>query len=698
MSKSNSSKRHIKEKEFNPAMRIRDFYSFSLQVLKEINYAREHPDEFLEKLNELKETIKDSKDNCLFIENVPFIYNNLPKSLDDAINFLENQKELPQLIYNKTITQACDYLLDELVSHDGLDDDNADNYSLENRLSKFGHPFGENYELIDYGMFDPEFIVINFILGDGDKNKFERNVIFNPKMKYIGIASGILSSEKICTIINFCEEFYDLNEKIPSNIERKYNKKVPSFNTKTINNYSGKTGNSTNVERYTSNTKKEGNTEEQFTEEINTKKGDSGNVFSVKKTEYIKRRESIKDIDDYRQKQKDKKDARLSLRKKKTKHEPKNMFEFFDDDDDDFDDDFFDKEFDINFDDDFKGQKKASKRTTTTKTTTDENGLKKTIVTTITEKIDEDGNKKQEYYEEEENNDDNYENNNNTKKIISRKNKVKEREKKEKENKRKKEIEQEQEQEKEQEEYEEEEREQKNDQEEEEYKNYRNNKIKDNKYSNKDYKIKNNKYNNHSEYIDNNNYKNNNINNNKYNNYTDYNDNNYNYKYNNINNDNNTYNAKYKPNNYNNENNSKDNSKYQKKIIEIPIKLKPKKEDYSTQNVDESDTSVKYGTYQTYDNRREHKRRNYNQEFEEEEIDNDYPTDYREKKPKKYKISEDLYEKEEDIDLPENATSMQVKQKTITDSKGELKLIIQKTITFEDGTVKTIIEKKPIKK
>ena len=680
MSKSNSSKRHIKEKEFNPAMRIRDFYSFSLQVLKEINYAREHPDEFLEKLNELKETIKDSKDNCLFIENIPFIYNNLPKSLDDAINFLENQKELPQLIYNKTITQACDYLLDELVSHDGLDDDNADNYSLENRLSKFGHPFGENYELIDYGMFDPEL-----------------NVIFNPKMKYIGIASGILSSEKICTIINFCEEFYDLNEKIPSNIERKYNKKVPSFNTKTINNYSGKTGNSTNVERYTSNTKKEGNTEEQFTEEINTKKGDSGNVFSVKKTEYIKRRESIKDIDDYRQKQKDKKDARLSLRKKKTKHEPKNMFEFFDDDDD-FDDDFFDKEFDINFDDDFKGQKKASKRTTTTKTTTDENGLKKTIVTTITEKIDEDGNKKQEYYEEEENNDDNYENNNNTKKIISRKNKVKEREKKEKENKRKKEIEQEQEQEKEQEEYEEEEREQKNDQEEEEYKNYRNNKIKDNKYSNKDYKIKNNKYNNHSEYIDNNNYKNNNINNNKYNNYTDYNDNNYNYKYNNINNDNNTYTAKYKPNNYNNENNSKDNSKYQKKIIEIPIKLKPKKEDYSTQNVDESDTSVKYGTYQTYDNRKEHKRRNYNQEFEEEEIDNDYPTDYREKKPKKYKISEDLYEKEEDIDLPENATSMQVKQKTITDSKGELKLIIQKTITFEDGTVKTIIEKKPIKK
>lgn len=218
MSKSTSSKR--RKKELNPAMKIRDFYSFSLQVLNEINYAREHPDEFIEKLKELQESIEDPKDNCLFIENVPFIYNNLSGSLNDAIKFLESQNELPKLIYNKTITQACDYLLDELVSHDGLDDENANDYSLENRLNKFGQPLGENYELIDYGMFDPEFIVINFILGDGDKNKFERNIIFNPKVKYIGIASGILSSEKICTIINFCEEFYDLEEKIPANIEK----------------------------------------------------------------------------------------------------------------------------------------------------------------------------------------------------------------------------------------------------------------------------------------------------------------------------------------------------------------------------------------------------------------------------------------------------------------------------------------------
>ena len=626
MSKTNTSKRHKKEKEFNPALKIRDFYSFSLQILNEINYAREHPDEFVEKLKELQGSIEDSKDNCLFIENVPFIYTNLSGSLNDAIKFLENQNEIPKLIYNKTITQACDYLLDELVSHDGLDDENANDFSLENRLSKFGHPFGENFELIDYGMFDPEFIVINFILGDGDKNKFERNIIFNPKVKYVGIASGILSSEKICTIINFCEEFFDLNEKIPLNIEKKYSKLTPSFNTKTINNYSGKTGKSTNVERYTSNTKKEGNTEEQFTEEINTKKGDSGNVFSVKKTEYIKRRESIKDIDDYRKKQKDKKDARLSLRNKKTKNEPNNKIDFFNDDEDDFDDDdFFDKEFDMDFDKDFKGKKKTSKKTTTTKTITDKNGLKKTVVTTVTEEIDGSGNTKKELYEEEEKEDinDKY------RQIKGRKNKIKEEPKREKENKIIKKQENE-----EQEEYEEE----------EENNNINNIKIEQKKEKEEKEKKEEKEIN----------------------------------------------------NNLNKNINNKNNIKYQKKIIEIPIKLKPKKEEKDT--YDDSNSSQKYSTYQTYDNRRQHKRRVYNNEFEEEEIDNEYPTDFREEKKKKNKIPEDIYEKEEDMDLPEDATSMQVKQKVITDSNGEPALIIRKTITYEDGTVKTLIEKKPINK
>ena len=596
MSSKTSTSRRRKNREINPAMRIRDFYSFSFQILNEINYAREHPDEFLEKLKELRETVEDSKDNCLYIENVPFVYSNLLGSLDDAIKFLETQKELPRLNYNKTITQACDFLLDELVAHDGLEDEKANDYSLENRLNKFGHPMGENYELIDYGMFDPEFIVINFVLGDGDKNKFERKVIFNPRLKHIGIASGILSSEKICTIINCCEEFYDLYEKIPDNVEKKYDRITPSFNTKTINNYSGKDGNSTNIERYTSNTKKEGNVEEQFTEEINTKKGDSGDVFSVKKTEYIKRRESIKDGN-----RDNNKDARIPLRNKKTKNEPKNMMEFFENDED-FEKEFFDKEFDIHFGPHFgdKNNKKSSKKTTTTTTTSDENGIKKTVVTTVMEEINGKGRKKREYFEE------NPKINNNSlvNKTKSRKSKVKERNERERK-----------------------EREQR-ERDDDDLEREREERDKERQQREK-------------------------------------------------------------------EKEKQDNIKYKKKIVEIPEKLKPKKEE----NEDQYEEEAKR-TYKTVEEYPSHKKGYYEKEFEreEQEIEDEYPTDYnyRIKKNPKFKVTEDMYEKEEDMELPEGATNMQVQQKTITDSKGVPSLIIKKTITYEDGSVKTIIEKKPL--
>ena len=270
--------------EKNPALRIRDFYSFGLQVLNEINFARMHPDEFLQKLEELLSTISDS-DNCLYVDGVPFFYTDLKHSLEQAIDFLSKQKPLQGLVYNKTITQACDYLLDELIIHDGLEESANPKYNLENRLSKFGQPLGECYELIDYGMFDPEFIVINFILCDGDNQKYERNVIFNPSIKYLGIASSILPSEKICTVINFCEEFYDKYEGIPLEVQMKYKKTVPKYNTKTNKSFLNQKENIGNINDI--------NDIDNEMDNYNIKRRDSGKLFSMKRKEYIQRRDSL---------------------------------------------------------------------------------------------------------------------------------------------------------------------------------------------------------------------------------------------------------------------------------------------------------------------------------------------------------------------------------------------------------------------
>ena len=437
-----------RNREINPALRIRDFYSFGLQVLNEINFARMHPNEFIEKLEELHNTLND--DNCLYVDGVPFLYTDLKSSLEEAINFLSQQKPLPGLVYNKTITQACDYLLDELIIHDGLDEDENTKYNLENRLSKFGQPFGECYELIDYGMFDPEFIVINFILCDGDFQKYERNVIFNPRIKCLGIASSILPSEKICTVINFCEEFYDKYENVPIDIQMKYKKSIPKYNTKTNKSFLNQ---KENEELYEERNIEENNDIEDNFDNIdnNMKRRDSGKLFSLKRNQYIQRRDSIEKNEqknnnnnipqkrgvinipqkdshndnnnlDKKEEEYDNnfRDDRKVIRRRKTLHEPK-LMEIIEEEKDE-NEEPFDREFKIesskkkpyikaNFPKDknisnfsknignnsqndnntktetkFIGDKKVT-TTTTTSTKTDQDGKKQTVTTTITEEI-----------------------------------------------------------------------------------------------------------------------------------------------------------------------------------------------------------------------------------------------------------------------------------------------------------------------
>ena len=420
-----------KRKNVNPALRIRDFYSFGMQVLNEINFARMHPDEFVEKLEELRSTIRD--DNCLYLEGIPFLYTNLKGSLDDAIRFLHKQNPLPGLIHNTTITQACDYLLDELIIHDGLDDEQSSKYSLENRLSKFGIPLGQSYELIDYGMFDPEFIVINFILCDGDTQKYERNVIFNPKIKCLGIASSLLPSDKICTVINFCEDFYDKYEKIPLEVQNKYKRSVPSYNSKTIKNL---------VE--TEKPVEKDYLDNDFND-YDIKRKNSGKMFSMKRNQFIERRNSLKQqkgqnrqqrggvVDlppkqsepkDNIQEQKreeyyeneeyfddnDFRDDGVVLRRKRTVHQPK--MEIIEEERPEYEE-VFDREFKIespkrkrqniqvekysniptsksesHTDTKYVGDKKIT-TTTTTKTETGGDGQKKVTTTTVTEEVGE---------------------------------------------------------------------------------------------------------------------------------------------------------------------------------------------------------------------------------------------------------------------------------------------------------------------
>ena len=265
----------------NPALQIKDFSAFALTIINEIDYARMHPQEFVKKLEKIQKLINesDSEDqNTILIKSVPFTYNDLNMNLQNSIEFLKEQKPLEGLTYNESISNGCNDLLNVLMMHDGFNENELDDprYSLHNRMKVNGTPFGEIYELIDYGMFDPEFIVINFILGDDDDNKIDRSIIFNPQLKTVGIASGILPSDKVCTVIDFAEDYFEPDETISLDVQLKYRNRQSEriYDTRTYTRDSGKNFNKdTSI---ISNNKKNNNIDKNI-----------NNLFSMKRNQFM---------------------------------------------------------------------------------------------------------------------------------------------------------------------------------------------------------------------------------------------------------------------------------------------------------------------------------------------------------------------------------------------------------------------------
>ena len=274
------------EQPKNPALAVSNFYYFSLTIINEINFARTSPRQYAEKLEKIKSTISKQEDkNTLYVKHYPYKYSNLEYELQKAIEFLKSQATLPGLLENENITKSADELLNFLILHDGIkmDDINNTRYSLENRMKSFGEPLGELFELIDYGMFEPEYVVMNFILCDGQKDKAEREVIFNAKITKVGVSCGILPSDRICTVINFAENYCNPGEILNAKERSKYQTKTVSLGQGSVSNHTSQ-----------QQTQKESGNN-------GLKRKQSGDIFKQKRAIYLGKNKNIEEEDEIKE-------------------------------------------------------------------------------------------------------------------------------------------------------------------------------------------------------------------------------------------------------------------------------------------------------------------------------------------------------------------------------------------------------------
>ena len=198
-----------------------NFAVFNEKIISEINLARVKPSEYAAKLERISTQVKDNK---ILVDDQEMILKEGIEIFDEAIQYLLNISPLEPFIPEEGLSKSAEELLSVLIIQEGIymKDIQQNMYDLEKRLDHFGVYFGEFCEVLDYGCLDPEWVVINFILGDGDESRKDRKNIFNPLLKYIGITSGILPSTKKCTIINFVQYYFKPGQEIPELMLERY--------------------------------------------------------------------------------------------------------------------------------------------------------------------------------------------------------------------------------------------------------------------------------------------------------------------------------------------------------------------------------------------------------------------------------------------------------------------------------------------
>ena len=195
-----------------------DFNDLQCELLLVQNKLRKEPISFVPIL---EEWLKKYKENILQLpkEN-PLRTFEGPKGVEDAIQFLKNQKPLPELKFNEALSKAAmDHANDigqfGLTGHEGSRDS-----TLFERIEKYIEWDGACAENLDFGFKNAENIIINLLIDDGCEERYQRNNLFNPIYKYIGVGCGKHRDYGYCAVFVYAKGLRNIGD--PANVGINY--------------------------------------------------------------------------------------------------------------------------------------------------------------------------------------------------------------------------------------------------------------------------------------------------------------------------------------------------------------------------------------------------------------------------------------------------------------------------------------------
>ena len=123
------------------------------------------------------------------------------RNFDDALDDVKPSKGL---------TKVANDFLNKIIK---LDPSEFKSVKISEIIAKYGTFFGKVIRLIEMGGITPDQVIIDLLVGDGDKTRHQRNALLNPDFKRVGIAFGNHPTYGECSVIVLCEMFENIVDK-----------------------------------------------------------------------------------------------------------------------------------------------------------------------------------------------------------------------------------------------------------------------------------------------------------------------------------------------------------------------------------------------------------------------------------------------------------------------------------------------------
>ena len=177
--------------------------SFEEQLVNKINEFRSNPQGYAKKINEYVSYFKGK------VLRIPGSNSGIrteegAAAYIEAVEFLANQEGIFPLEPSKGLGRIC---LDFMKEAQTADPEEIGNINLEEIIKRYGH-FKQNLNrAMDFGGEDPEQVLINLIVCDGDPNRGNRESLLSKDLHKIGVANAKHHTYRYCTLIISCTDF-----------------------------------------------------------------------------------------------------------------------------------------------------------------------------------------------------------------------------------------------------------------------------------------------------------------------------------------------------------------------------------------------------------------------------------------------------------------------------------------------------------